>query len=79
METRLPPRPPLPRLTRWRMILHSILTSPDRRPLRWALARVGISVLIAISLFGIGGQLGFIIALALLVVGVGVSFRIRRF
>ena len=81
VSKKLPPRPPLPRLTRWRMILQAILTSPsiDRRPLWWALARVGISVLIAISLFVIGGQLGFIIGLALFVVGVGVSLRIRRF
>ena len=47
-------------------------------PLWLLLVRIGISVLIVISLFVVGGQVGFIIALALFVVGVGVSLRIRR-
>ena len=45
----------------------------------WVLVRVGISILIVISLFVVGGRVGFITALALLVVGVGVSLRIRRY
>jgi hypothetical protein len=47
-------------------------------PLWLLLVRIGISVLIVISLFVVGGQVGFIIALVLFVVGVGVSIRIRR-
>lgn len=43
------------------------------------LIRIGISALIIVSLFVIGGQLGFAIAIGLFVVGVGVSLRIRRF
>lgn len=69
------------RLTRWRRALHRLLNDPsvDRRPLWFLLIRLGISVLIVISLFVIGGQLGFVIAIALFVVGVGVSLRIRRY
>jgi hypothetical protein len=78
---KLPPDPPIPQLTRWRMTLHALLTDPaiDRRPLWYLLIRIGITVLIAISLFGVGGQVGFTIAAALFVVGVGVSLRVRRF
>ena len=80
LAKKLPPPPPLPWLTRWRMIIHEMLTSPsiDRRPLWWTLIRVGISVLIAISVFVVGGRVGFIIGLGLFVVGVGVSLRVRR-
>jgi hypothetical protein len=76
-----PPLPPPSRLTRWRLALHALLTDPsiDRRPLWFLLIRIGISVLIVISLFVVGGQAGFVIALGLFVVGVGVSLRIRRF
>jgi hypothetical protein len=78
--SKLPLAPPSSWLTRWRMTLHALLTDPsiDRRPLWYLLIRIGISVLIAISLFGVGGQVGFAIAVALFVVGVGVSLRIRR-
>jgi hypothetical protein len=67
-------------LTRWRTALHRLLNDPsvDRRPLWYLLIRIGISALIIVSLFVIGGQLGFVIAIALFVVGVGVSLRIRR-
>jgi hypothetical protein len=77
---KLPPPPPLPRLTRWRLALHALLNDPsiDRRPLWFLLIRIGISILIAVSLFVVGGQVGFVIALGLFVVGVGVSMRIRR-
>jgi len=81
LASKLPPAPPISRLTRWRMSLHALLKNPsiDRRPFWFLLIRIGISVLIGISLFVIGGQLGFIIAIGLFVVGVGVSLRIRRF
>jgi hypothetical protein len=68
-------------LTRWRRALHRLLNDPtvNRRPLWYLLIRIGISALIIVSLFVIGGQLGFAIAIGLFVVGVGVSLRIRRF
>ena len=66
---------------RGRGVLHALFKDPsvDRRPLWLLLIRIGISVLIVVSLFVVGGQVGFVIALALFVVGVGVSMRIRRF
>jgi membrane-bound ClpP family serine protease len=71
-----PPAPPRREPT-WRDALHALLTNPSVD--RWfLLIRIGISVLIVISLFVVGGQVGFVIALALFVVGVVVSMRIRR-
>jgi hypothetical protein len=69
------------RFERWRAAFHALLNDPsiDRRPWYYLLLRIGITVLIGVFLFGVGGQVGFVIALALFVVGVGVSFRIRRF
>ncbi len=68
-------------LTGWRRALHRLLNDRtiDRRPVWYLLIRIGISALIIVSLFVIGGQVGFAIAIALFVVGVGVSLRIRRF
>lgn len=68
-------------LTRWRRAFHRLLNDPtvDRRPLWYLLIRIGITALIIVSLFVIGGQVGFGIAIALFIVGVGVSLRIRRF
>ena len=63
VSRKLPPTPP----PRW-------LT-----PFRWLLIRVGISVLILTSLFVVGGRVGFIIGLALFVVGILISVRIRRY
>jgi hypothetical protein len=79
LASKLPP--PVRRAPGWRDVLHALLRDPsvDRRPLWLLLIRIGLSVLIAISLFVIGGQLGFVIGLALFVVGPGLSARIRRF
>jgi len=58
---------------------------PPARPLPWLtpfwllLMRAAISVLILVSLFVIGGRVGFIIGLALFAVGVLISVRIRRY
>ena len=81
VQAKLPPPPPIPRLTRWRMLIQTFLHDPsiDRRPFWYLLIRIGISILIGISLFVVGGKWGFAIALGLFVVGVGVSVRIRRF
>ena len=81
LTKKLPAAAPRHWLTRWRLALHALRNDPsiDRRPAWFLLIRIGISVLIVISLFVIGGQAGFVIALGLFVVGVGVSLRIRRF
>jgi len=77
---KLPPTPPVVEESRWRQLLARLKDpSFDRRPLWLLLIRIGISILIVVSLFVVGGQVGFVIALALFVVGVGVSMRIRRF
>ena len=63
ISKKLPPAPPRPRLT----------------PFWLLVIRAGISVLILISLFVVGGRVGFIMGLALLVVGVLISLRLRRY
>ena len=57
------------------MPLQTFLHDPsiDRRPFWYLLIRIGISILIGISLFVVGGKWGFAIALGLFVVGVGVK------
>jgi hypothetical protein len=77
VSKKLPPEPLNVEQPRWRLFVRALLEDPSHR-LLWLLLRIGISVLIVVSLFVVGGQVGFIIALALFVVGVGVSMRIRR-
>jgi len=52
---------------------------PWLTPFWLLLIRAGISVLILVSLFVVGGRVGFIIGLALFVVGILISVRIRRY
>ena len=75
ISKKLPPPPVQREPSPWE-VLHALFK--DRR--MWFLvARIGISVLIHVCLFVVRGPLGFMIALALFVVGVGISMRMRRF